>query len=272
MKARKAPRNAVRTLKPLEEGVDYKVKGTVKTAFGDTLTEIEIDHNNPYVPQPRKGFKIERTFLNPEGLVIAQSAPDPKSPVPWSPPPDFDLRGFEDSPLPMSTQEFVKLGHKLNALTGVIHYHLCTLPNGTRGYLLSSDEISALSWYMQWAVRNTPQLKKGGKGRPVIERIMEYVIYDREVFQERQRTGCSKYDAITAVQTRKPQLPPEVTKKNPYIRRAHSVSALERLLSPARREALMAEYAEELDRPRKEAEAQLAKFRKLMEEREWEPS
>jgi len=270
MKARKAPRNAVRTLKPLEEGVDYKVKGTVKTAFGGTLTEIEIDHNNPHVPQPSKGFRIKRIFLTPEGCVGTRNEPDPK--VPWSPLPDFDLRGFEDSPLPISTQEYVKLGHKLHALTEVIHYHRCTLPNGTSGYLLSNDEMQALRWYMQWAVRNTPQLKKGGKGRPVIERIMEYVIYDREVFQERQRTGCSKYDAITAVQTRKPQLPPEVTKKNPYIRRAHSVSALERLLSPARREALMAEYAEELDRPRKEAEAQLAKFRKLMEEREWEPS
>src|SRR5262245_13120517 len=95
MNTRKTYRKAARTLKPLEEGVDYKVKGTIKGPDGDTLTEIEIDHNHPNVPQPNKGYKIKRIFLTPEGWVITHDERDPKVPVPWSPRPDFDLRGFK---------------------------------------------------------------------------------------------------------------------------------------------------------------------------------
>jgi hypothetical protein len=265
MNTRKTYRKAARTLKPLEEGVDYKVKGTVKGPDGDTLTEIEIDPNHPQVGL-QKGYKLEKAFLTPWGGLMVQSKRDHSVPDPWE---RLGLKlDLTDYPWPRSTQDYVRLGHELKFLMGTIDDFRCTLPNGLSGYLLPEEEVLWLRIYISWAVKNGPQLK-GGERRPVDERIMEYAIYHREVFQEQQRTGCSKYEAIEAVQKRKPQLPTELTKKYPFVRRAHSVPALEKLLSPARLKALLADwpYPKKTKENREAFKAWFKKREKMRKER-----
>ena len=259
MKSRKPSRKAARTLKPLEEGVDYKVTGTVMGPDGDTLNAIEIDSSRPNAPRPRAGFRIRGVFLTPSAGLLIRSEPDPNAE--WEPMPDFDLSGFSNEPVNGWNQErYIKLGQKLHALMNVLHYHSCTLPNGTSGYLLSNDEAMALQWFMAWVVQKLPRPREGKK-RQTKEMILEFAYYNHEVFKEQHNSDCSRTAAISNVAARK--LPEDVIKKYPWIRPPQSAQALEKLLSPKPLEVLMARYGG------KDNKSQHAKLMKIREERDW---
>jgi hypothetical protein len=175
-----------------------------------------------------------------------------------------------------STQDYVKLGHELRDMLGRAHEYACALPNGTSGYLLPENETMALWAYVSWAVQHGPQLR-GGRKRSAGEKLFEAIAYNHEVIREQKRTGSSRTAAIKAVADnhKKPDapLPSGVTKKNfPYIRnRIPSAAALEKLLAPARWEALKAAFVEKWERPRREATERVEQAKRLGRERAWLP-
>jgi hypothetical protein len=178
--------------------------------------------------------------------------------------------------LGFSTQDYVKLGHELRDMLGRAHEYACTLPNGTSGYLLPENETMALWAYVSWAVQHGPQLR-GGRKRSAEEKLFEAIAYNHEVIREQKRTGSSRTAAIKAVADnhKKPDapLPSGVTKKNfPYIRNwIQSAAALEKLIAPARLEALKAACVEERERPRRETTAHVEEGKRLGRERGWFP-
>jgi hypothetical protein len=126
------------------------------------------------------------------------------------------------------------------------------------------DEIDAMQIYLSWSLQRAKL--RGGKGRPIEERLLEFVAYNNAVKREQEATGCLRGKAIEAVAKR--SLPSEITQKYPYIRKkAHSEKALERMLTPAHGDKLRAEYKESIEL--EERVKALQKLRALSAQRSW---